>query len=180
MALQLLPRLSEGKQDWSREKAAGEHLPYLAQIDDHTLLLRDGRLMQVIALDGLLFETADTSEINYRKTLRDTMLQAVGSSRFALYHHIIRRRVEPQLDGTFPDQFSRELDHRWRNRLQAKRLFVNDLYLCLIRRPLQGRGGAGGSGGTVVRSSGNRRGRSRNGSRAPRARRSPRRDACGA
>jgi type IV secretion system protein VirB4 len=34
---------------------------------------------------GLLFETADTDEINYRKVLRDAMLQAIGSSRFALY-----------------------------------------------------------------------------------------------
>lgn len=142
MALQLLPRLSPREQDWAREKAAGDHLPYLAQVDDHTVMLRDGRLMQVIALDGLLFETADTAEINYRKQLRDAMLQAIGSSRFALYHHIIRRRVEPQLDGHFPDSFSGEVDAAWRGRLEAKRLFTNDLFLCLIRRPLQGRGGA--------------------------------------
>lgn len=131
-----------GERDWVRERSAGNHLPYLAQIDDHTLLLRDGRLMQVIKLDGLLFETADTNEINYRKALRDAMLQAVGSSRFALYHHIVRRRVEPELRGDFPDPFSADLDRVWSVRLQAKRLFVNDLYLCIIRRPLQGRGGA--------------------------------------
>lgn len=142
MALQLLPRLSRDERDWSREKSAGDHLPYLAQIDEHTLLLRDGRLCQVIALDGLLFETAGTTDINYRKSLRDAMLQAVGSSRFALYHHIIRRRVEPELHGDFPDPFSRDMDASWRRRLQGKRLFLNDLYLCIIRRPLQGQGGA--------------------------------------
>jgi type IV secretion system protein VirB4 len=42
------------------EQAAGSKLPYLAQIDDHTILLRDQRLMQVLHLDGLLFETADS------------------------------------------------------------------------------------------------------------------------
>jgi type IV secretion system protein VirB4 len=142
MALQFLPRVSERDQVWSREKAAGDHLPYLAQIDDHTIELCDGRLMQVIALDGLLFETADSDEINYRKALRDAMLQAIGSSRFALYHHVVRRRVEPELRGTFPEPFSAELDGAWRRRLAGKKLFVNDLFLCLIRRPLQGRGGA--------------------------------------
>ena len=50
--------------------------------------------MQVIHLRGLLFETADTDEINYRKRLRDAMLQSIGSSRFALYHHIVRRRID--------------------------------------------------------------------------------------
>ena len=142
MALQFLPRLSASQQDWLRERSAGDHLPYLAQVDEHTLRLRDGRLCQVIALDGLLFETADAAEINYRKQLRDAMLQAIGSSRFALYHHIIRRRVEPALQASFPDPFSAELDERWQRRLRSKQLFTNDLYLCLIRRPLQGRGGA--------------------------------------
>lgn len=141
MALQLLPRVSADPAAWAREKSAGVHLPYLAQIDDHTILLRDGRLMQVIALDGYLFETADTTDINYRKGLRDAMLQAIGSSRFALYHHVVRRRVDPGFGGDFPDPFSAELDNRWRRRLESKRLFANDLYLCLIRRPLQGRGG---------------------------------------
>jgi type IV secretion system protein VirB4 len=139
--LQLLSRLGRGAEDWSRETPAGDKLPYLAQIDDHTVMLRDGRLMQVFAIGGLMFETADTSELNYRKTLRDAMLQAVGSSRFALYHHIMRRRIEPQLTGEFPDPFSDGIDDAWRRRLEAKQLFTNDLYLCLIRRPLQGRGG---------------------------------------
>src|SRR5206468_2817461 len=140
-ALQLLSRLTSRPNEWSREKPAGDHLPYLAQIDGHTILLRDGRLMQVIALDGLLFETEDTVELNYRKAVRDAMLQAIGTSRFALYQHIIRHRVDPQLEAEFPDPFSAELDEKWRRRLSSKRLFANDLFLCLIRRPLQGSGG---------------------------------------
>ena len=97
--------------------------------------------MQVLMLDGLLFETADTAEINHRKAMRDAMLQTIGSSRFALYHHVIRRRVEPQFEGPFPDPFSVNVDAAWRDRLTSKRLFSNDLFLCILRRPLQGRGG---------------------------------------
>lgn len=114
-------------------------MPYAAQIDDHTILTRDGMMMQTIALRGLLFETADTSELNYRKVLREAMLQTIGSSRFALYHHIIRRRVDMTLEADFPDAFSKQLDARWRERLQAKQLYANELYLTLVRRPLQGR-----------------------------------------
>ncbi|WP_153007044.1 VirB4 family type IV secretion/conjugal transfer ATPase [Sphingomonas sanguinis] len=141
MALQLVPPVGRKPEDWAREASAGAHLPYLAQIDPHTLMLRDGRLMQVIALDGLLFETAETSEINYRKALRDAMLQAIGSSRFALYHHIVRRRVDITARGSFSDPFSAQVDARWQARLAAKHLFVNELFLCVIRRPAQGRGG---------------------------------------
>jgi type IV secretion system protein VirB4 len=125
----------------AREAPAGRHLPYSHHIDDHTVATRDGLLMQVIAMRGLLFETADTDEINYRKRLRDAMLQAIGSSRFALYHHIVRRRVEARLDGRFDDPFSAKLDAAWQRRQDRRQLFVNDLYLTLVRRPLQGRVG---------------------------------------
>ena len=137
--MQFLPALTRDPKIIAREKSAGIHLPYAAQIDDHTILTRDGVMMQVIALRGLLFETADTGELNYRKGLRDAMLQTIGSSRFALYHHVIRRRVDMALDADFPDAFSKRLDARWRERLEAKQLYINELYLTLIRRPLQGR-----------------------------------------
>lgn len=122
-----------------REQAAGLHLPYARHVNDHTLESRDGLLLQVIHLRGLLFETADTAELNYRKSLRDAMLRAIGSSRFAIYHHILRRRVEIDLDTQFPDAFSQALGDRWAERLSTKQLFVNDLYLTLVRRPLQGK-----------------------------------------
>ena len=35
-----------------REAAVGDHLPYAAQIDDHTIVTRDGLAMQVIRLEG--------------------------------------------------------------------------------------------------------------------------------
>src|SRR3546814_16161443 len=69
------------------------------------------------------------------------MLQAIGSSRFALYHHIIRRRVDVRLEGRFDDPFSAKLDAAWQRRQERRQLFVNDLYLTLVRRPLPGRVG---------------------------------------
>ena len=84
LAMQLLPALTSSPKVVANEAPAGRHLPYSHHVDGNTLATRDGLLMQVIALRGLLFETADTEEINYRKRLRDAMLQAIGSSRFAL------------------------------------------------------------------------------------------------
>ncbi len=139
--MQLLPSLIRNPKFIAREKPVGAHLPYARHVDEHTLETRDGRLAQVIHLRGLLFETADTDEINYRKRLRDAMLQAVGSSQFALYHHVIRRRVDVSLPAAFPDAFSTRLDAAWQARLGDRRLYVNDLYLTLVRRPLQGRVG---------------------------------------
>ncbi len=137
--MQFLPPLTRDPKVIAREKAAGEHLPYAAHVNPHTLRTRDGLLMQMIHLRGLHFETADTDELDYRKRLRDAMLQAVGTSRFALYHHVVRRRIDAELASQFPDSFSQMLDERWRARLATKQLYVNDLFLTLIRRPMPGR-----------------------------------------
>ena len=136
--MQLLSALTRDQKVVEREKPAGAHLPYAAHRDDHTIETRDGMLMQCIQLRGMMFETADTEEINYRKVLRDAMLQSIGSSRYALYHHIIRRRVDLGLEAKFPDDFSKKLDAKWRERLATRQLYVNELYLTLVRRPLQG------------------------------------------
>ncbi|WP_208759569.1 VirB4 family type IV secretion/conjugal transfer ATPase [Sphingobium fuliginis] len=137
--MQLLPALGGNRQDVEREAPVGRHLPYARHVNAHTIESRDGLLMQTIALRGLLFETADTEEINYRKQLRDAMLQAVGSSRFAIYHHIVRRRVSAHMHADFGDPFSARLNDIWQERLAHRQLYVNDLYLTIVRRPLQGR-----------------------------------------
>lgn len=146
LAMQFLPGVSAalagGYPPFAKEVSAGSRLPYLAQVDDHSVMLRDGSLMQVLHLGGLLFETADAGDLNYRKTLREAMLRAVGGSRHALYHHIIRRPVQLDGGGSFADPFSRSLDTVWQERLSTRRLYTNDLYVTLIRRPAHRGGGA--------------------------------------
>jgi type IV secretion system protein VirB4 len=139
--MQLLPPLTQDPRVIAREQSAGKHLPYARHVDDVTLETRDGLLMQTIRLGGLLFETADTEELNYRAELRDAMLKAVGTSRFAIYHHVVRRRAEAALEARFPDEFSRKLDQRWRERLGAREMYVNELFLTLVRRPSLGKTG---------------------------------------
>ncbi len=133
--MQLIHPLTRDKTARARERPAGWHLPYARHVNDHTIETRDGTLMQIIHLRGLLFETADTDELTYRKRLRDAMLQSIASSRFSLYHHIVRRRVDVDLPADHGDDFSRRLDTAWRARLSTKRLYVNELFLTLLRRP---------------------------------------------
>ncbi|MEP5937332.1 MAG: VirB4 family type IV secretion/conjugal transfer ATPase [Erythrobacter sp.] len=125
----------------ARETPAGAHLPYGRHIDDVTIETREGLLMQTISLSGLLFETADSDELNYRSELRDAMLRPIGNSRFAIYHHVIRRRADADLIAQYPDQFSERLDERWRERLEKRELYVNELFLTIVRRPTPGRDG---------------------------------------
>lgn len=137
--MQFLPAVTRDPRVIAREAPAGAHLPYARHIDDVTIETRDGLLMQTIRLGGLLFETADSDELNYRSGLRDAMLRTLGSSRFAIYHHVLRRKAEATLSRVQADDFSSTLDERWQKRLSGKQLYVNELFLTIVRRPLQGK-----------------------------------------
>lgn len=125
----------------SRENSVGDRLPWSHHVDDFTVATRDGMLCQFVHLAGLPFETVDTDDLNYRHAIRETMLRAVASPHFGIYHHIVRRPVTAVLPGEAANAFCREIDTAWRARLAAKQMFVNELFLTVVRRPLQGRTG---------------------------------------
>jgi type IV secretion system protein VirB4 len=125
----------------AREARAGDRMPYRALADEHVVLLRDGSVLCSLMVPGLSFETADTDELNAHAAVREILLRAHLDARFVLYHHVVRRRVHVELEGGFADPFSRHIDLRWRERLGAGALFVNDQFITLVRRPARGKTG---------------------------------------
>lgn len=132
--------LKFGKQR-ERELPVREHVPYLRHIDENIIVTKSGFLVGVIKLSGLPFQTMDQSEINNRLLNRNLVFRNLGSSRFAVYSTVIRRRVTPEIDGDFDNAFTAELNERYLHQLKEKHLFVNETYLSIIRRPMRGKVG---------------------------------------
>ncbi|MEL7683114.1 VirB4 family type IV secretion/conjugal transfer ATPase [Citromicrobium bathyomarinum] len=131
-----------GAAAWSAKEArVGDRLPYARLVDEHTLMLRDGALLTAIQVPGLLFETEDTEALNAHAATREVMLRSTLDSRFVMYHHVIRRRVEVELDAEFEDPLARHIEARWKERLGSGSLFINDQFVTLIRRPARGKAG---------------------------------------
>lgn len=131
-----------GAAAWSAKEArVGDRLPYARLVDENTVLLRDGSVMSAIQVPGLLFETEDSDALNAHAATREVMLRSTLDARFVMYHHVIRRRVEVELDAEFPDPLSRHIDARWKERLAGGSLFINDQFVTLIRRPARGKTG---------------------------------------
>lgn len=124
-----------------REVTVGSRLPYVGHIDHATLRTRDGLLVQTLHLAGFPFETAPDEELNYRKSIRETVLRGAASSRLSIYHHVVRRRIDPAFPPAPEEPFCGRLDARWREQLSARNLYVNDIFLSLVLRPLQGKAG---------------------------------------
>jgi type IV secretion system protein VirB4 len=125
----------------AREKAIADMLPYLRHVDDQTIRTKDGMLMSFVKFDGFCFQTADQAEINLKLEGRNTFVRALNDSRFAVYSHIIRREIQPSIDGKFVNPFCDLLNQRYSASIRDQRMFVNDLYLTVIRKGFQGKVG---------------------------------------
>jgi type IV secretion system protein VirB4 len=127
---------------WARKEAlAGDRLPYRALIDENIVMLRDGSVMLTLLVPGVSFETADALELNAHTATREVLLRSSLDARFVLYHHVIRRRVQVELDGAFADPLAGYVDACWREKVSSGALFVNDQFVTLIRRPARGKTG---------------------------------------
>ncbi|WP_308515756.1 VirB4 family type IV secretion/conjugal transfer ATPase [Sphingomonas flavescens] len=131
-----------GPAAWNkREARGGDRLPYARHIDASTLRLRDGSLMRCMRLAGFPFETEDDEVLNHLLAVRDVVLRSALNSKAVLYHHLIRRRVEVDLQARSPDAFSADLDRRWKDQLNQERLFLNEQFLTIVIRPPRGKAG---------------------------------------
>ena len=92
------------------EKPISDFVPYTRFVDENTLRTKDGYLLQIIKLNGLAFETAETEDLNHYKNVRGNLIHNLSDSRFVLYHHIIRREVHESLDSFFENDFCCQLD----------------------------------------------------------------------
>ncbi|PCI98717.1 MAG: type VI secretion protein [Alphaproteobacteria bacterium] len=120
------------------EKRIADFVPYTRFVDPFTLRTKDGYLLQIIKVDGIAFETADQEDIDHLKDVRATMLRGLSNSRFALYHHIIRREITVKQDAFFENDFARNLNTAYYDRLSQKRMFQNEQYITIVRRPAKG------------------------------------------
>ena len=86
-----------------------EFIPYACHFDDHTLLTKNGELMQVIKVTGFNFETVghkakEASDL--RETLRQTIQKTFKTNKFALWLHTVRQKKNLATGGEYPEDFA--------------------------------------------------------------------------
>ncbi|WP_293368376.1 transporter, partial [Phenylobacterium sp.] len=120
-----------------REASPRPMLPYARHVTDEILALDSGALMLCFRLDGASFETADIRDLNDWHGKLNGAWRNLASDRLAVWHHLVRRPEQVWPQGRFRSVFAGDLDAAYRARIDAGRLYVNDLFLTLVLRRRQ-------------------------------------------
>jgi len=118
-----------------REGDALAGLPYARHASDHIVTLDSGALMIAFQLQGAAFETADPRDLNDWHIKLNQTWRNLADDRLAVWHHIVRREVQPEVMGGFRSDFARDLSQAYEARLGGRRLFVNELFVTLVLHP---------------------------------------------
>lgn len=116
-------------------EAGGEaHIPYTSHVDANTLKTKDGKLIQIIKLEGIAHETSDTSQLNAWKVARNFLWRSISDNKISIWTHIIRYKKNDYPQGDFEDGFAKDLNSKYKKSLKNTEMFVNDIYICIVRQ----------------------------------------------
>ncbi len=101
-------------------------------MDDHTVGLKDGSMLQVVAVEGFRFETQDYETLQHNVEAFNTLLKGQRRDIY-LYTTLVRRREVAVPGGSFPPGFSDALNTRWLERFTNRDVFTNELYLTIVK-----------------------------------------------
>lgn len=114
------------------EATGSAHIPYTSHVDPFTIKTRDGKLCQVIKLEGVAHETSDTEQLNLWKTQRNFLWRAIASNNVSVWTHVIRYRKSDYPAGEYRDSFAKVLNDKYKHSIEDKAMYVNDIYLTVI------------------------------------------------
>jgi type IV secretion system protein VirB4 len=132
-SLALQPRAA--KAVLARELDPRSALPYARHVTDQVIALDTQALMVSFQLDGASFETADVRDLNDWHAKLNGAWRNLANDHLAVWHHLVRREHQGYPRGTFRSAFAEGLDGRYRERLDATQMFVNELYITLVLHP---------------------------------------------
>jgi type IV secretion system protein VirB4 len=125
-------RSLEELRDITDDVDEAEFVPYACHYNAHTLLTKNGELMQTIKIVGFSFEAMTDEDKELRATVRQAVLDSLPSDDYAIWFHTIRSEKNINPGGTFPSEFARSVNEEWTTRNKWDKLFVNELFITIV------------------------------------------------
>lgn len=118
---------------FDREVKASRHIPITHFVTPEIFSTKNGELGAVIKLSGVPFNVMNAEELNYAQRNFAFAMQNLGDE-YAIYQTMHRHLQSNDLEGRYPSGFSKDFIGAYSERFRSSKLFVNDLYITLIRK----------------------------------------------
>lgn len=121
----------EEYRDITDDVIESDFVPYACHYDTHTILTKNGELLQTLRITGFGTESGENKDL--RAAIRDAIFKNVKNDKYALWFHTIRRKEDLSLKGNYPDPVSSGLHAAWEEKNRWTDQFVNEIYITVAR-----------------------------------------------
>jgi len=113
-----------------------DFVPYYCHYNPHTLLTKNGELMQIIKIatnvKGVDYE-GNTDESNIvRESIRRAIAEHVQLDKVALWMYTVRKRRPIRYRGKFKENFAEKVHERWQQVHRWKYQYYNEVYVVVL------------------------------------------------
>ena len=113
-----------------------EFIPYYCHYNPHTLLTKNGEVMQVIKittnLAGLEYESSTDASSIVREAIREAIVEHVDTDRVALWFHTVRKRKSIRYRGKFKEECATNVQEEWQRLHHWKYQYYNEIYVSIL------------------------------------------------
>lgn len=111
-----------------------DFVPYACHIDPHTILTKNGELLQIVKITGFAFEALTNDIRDLRETIRQAIRESVTTTDFAVCIHTVRRAADIRPEGEYPEDFSRILNASWIEHNGWDNQYLNEIYITILHQ----------------------------------------------
>ncbi len=109
-----------------------EFVPYACHFDAHTVLSKNGELVQTIRLTGEAGQESAGPLLESRTLIRKILTEIIPSDDFAIWMHTVRRKRQEEHQTQHSNPFTSVVDEAWRARQPWGGTFVNEVYISFV------------------------------------------------
>lgn len=112
-------------------------IPVACHYDQHTLLTKNGELIQVVKVFGLVEAKNVTVQNDVRDVIRGAFEENLKDPDFAIYMHVMRDKTGIPESGVFRSSFALSVEQQWRLVNKYDEELLNTLYITIVHRGLK-------------------------------------------
>lgn len=120
--------------DSFRDVSETDFIPYTCHYDPHTLITKNGEVLQCIKITGFTFESITQDVADLRTMIRAALQNAIQDTNYAVWIHTIRRATSLALHAEYKETFPRLLNDAWNQHNDWEHQYVNEVYITILHQ----------------------------------------------
>ncbi len=130
------PKKVDEARDIADDVTEADFIPYAFHYDTHTLLTKNGELLQILRIvsnaSGTDYESSEPDQRSLRDAIRHAINESVESRRFAYWFHTIRRKHPIHFDSKFDEPFAAEMNKAWQDKNRWQFSYSNEVFITIL------------------------------------------------